>query len=124
MSLAETYYLSSLDSARFEPVRTCTVRTRVVLESGKPALVVDLEPHIQGQGLDRSGDISTVVLVARFEGSSVSPIDEFPCFVYITTSCTDSSGRLDTMASMQQLQVIGWGELYRTAVDARDHRFG
>ena len=123
MKLPETYYLSSLDSVRFEPVRECTVRRHTITESGKQALVVSLSPPVPGQDFSRADDISTLVLVARFEGSSVSPINEFPCFVHIAIAPMDSLYDSSILASAQ-LQVIGWGELYRTAGDARDHRFG
>jgi len=123
MQAPETYYLSSLDSARFEPVRECTVRRHMPTESGKAALIVDLNPPVPGQDFDRAGDISTVVLAARFEGSTVAPIDEFPCFVHIAIPRANSPIGYDSLGSAE-LQVIGWGELYRTAEDARAHRFG
>ncbi len=123
MQESETYYLSSLDSARFEPVRECIVRRHMATESGKDALFVELNPPVPGQDFDRAGDISAVVLTARFEGSSVSPIDEFPCFVHIAIARVNSPTGYDSLGPAQ-LQVIGWGELYRTAEDARAHRFG
>lgn len=123
MQPSEIYYLSSLDSSRFELVRECNVRRHTVTESGKPALVVVVDPPVPGQDFNRADDISAVVLVARFEGSTVPPINEFPRFVHIAIAPIDMLHGFGRLRSAH-LQAIGWGELYRTAEDARNHRFG
>jgi hypothetical protein len=121
--MTQTYYLSSLDSSRFAPVRECVVLQVLQMDNGKPALIASLNPPVIGQDLDRVDDIATVLLTARHEGKPVDPIDEFPCFVHIAIGAQDALGDEDPK-SFDDFQSIGWGELYRTADDARDHRFG
>jgi hypothetical protein len=117
-----TYFLSSLESARFAPVRSCVVRRVVHFDTGKEALLVDVDPAVVGQDFGRSTDISTVLLAARHEGQGVDPVTEFPCFVHIAIS--DDTGSASTPIRADDFQTIAWGELYRTAEDARHHRFG
>ena len=119
----ETYYLSSLDSLRFEPVRKCRFERTLAFDSGKAAVEVRLDPGVVGQEFDRDSDIVNVVLSARHEGTSVDPVSEFPCFVFIAIPRAGFD-RLKTPIRSDDLQVIGWGELYRTRADAERHAFG
>lgn len=116
-----TYFLSSLDSVRFSAVRRCVVQRVVRFDTDKPALVANVDPPILGQDFAREADISTVLLAARHEDHPVDPIGTFPCFVHIAIA--EATETLETPVSSDQLQTIGWGELYRTADDAREHRF-
>jgi hypothetical protein len=118
----EIYYLSSLDSARFEPVRECHLVRALTFDSGKSAVEARLEPGVVGQDFDRGSDIFTVILSARHEGASVDPVTEFPCFVFITIP-RPGSGQLETPIRSDDLEIIGWGELYRTRSDAERHAF-
>ncbi len=118
-----TFFLSSLDSARFEPVREFEVVRVVSFDTGKPALVGDLAPAVIGQDFGRGEDIRRVVLTARHEGVQIDPIVEFPCFVHISLPDAGTE-ELRTPIRADDLRIIGWGELYRTAEDARTHDFG
>jgi hypothetical protein len=120
----EVVYLSSLDSTRFEPVRECQISEVVVFDTGKVAVVANISPPVIGQDFDRRDDIETVVLAARFEGSSVAPIDEYPCFVFIAVAREGREFLRETPIRRHDLEIIGWGELYRTRNDAVAHRFG
>jgi hypothetical protein len=117
MSAEDVLYLSSLESERFEPVRTCLVVRRIVFDTGKDALVVLLEPGVPGVDFGRGDDVSTFVLTTRFEGASIAPIEEFPCFVFIALPKPGWTTDSDLVTS-DDLEVVGWGELYRTAADA------
>ena len=116
------YYLSSLDSSRFEQVRRCDVVRTASFETGKTALVVELHPPVIGQDLGFGEDLSRFVVTARFEGDDVSQIDSFPFFVYI---CLPRAGRpgLPEPLRAADLDVVAWGELYRTGEDAAAHTF-
>src|ERR1700733_8130648 len=112
--------LSSLESIRFEPVRECQIVGFLTFDSGKVAAVASVQPGVIGQEFGIGEDISTVYLTTRFEGASIDRIDEFPCFVFIAIP----SGGKSTLSSpirKDDLQVIGWGELYGSAEDARNH---
>jgi hypothetical protein len=119
----EIYYLSSLDSARFEPVRECRVERRLMFDSGKVAVEARLAPSVGGQDFDRASDIDTVILSARHEDAVIDPVGEFPCFVFITISKGDDHV-LQSPIRPDDLEIIGWGELYRTREDAERHSFG
>jgi hypothetical protein len=85
-----TYYLSSLESSRFAPVRECRVERLLTFDTGKPADQVRLLPGVVGQDFDRGADVDTVVLAARHEGVSVDAVTEFPCFVFIVIPRPDT----------------------------------
>lgn len=118
----EIYYLSSLDSARFEPVRECRFERVLLFDSGKPAVEVRLSPTVIGQEFNRPSDIETVILTSRHEGASINPVSEFPCFVFITIPRKHDV--LQSPIRSDDLEIIGWGELYRTRKDAESHVLG
>jgi hypothetical protein len=118
----ETYYLSSLDSTRFEPVRECRFERLLSFDSGKVAVEALLVPPVIGQDFNRAADIDRVILTARHEDAAIDPVSEFPCFVFIAIS-RDHDGITSPIRS-DDLEIIGWGELYRTRQDAASHSFG
>jgi hypothetical protein len=115
-------YLSSLESERFEPIRTCEFVSEVAFASGKVGVVVRLDPPVVGQDFGTGADLSLFVLVARFANESVSPVSSFPCFVHIALPHPDWDTASEFI-SVSELQSIAWGELYRTAADAEIHSF-
>lgn len=116
-----TYYLSSLDSSRFAPVRECRFERLLLFDSGKTAVVARVSPIVVGQDFNRVADIDTVILTARHEGRSIDPISEFPCFVFVAIPSRHEI--LESPIRSDDLEVIGWGELYRTQKDAELHSF-
>lgn len=119
----ETYYLSSLESARFEPVRECRVARVLTFESGKAAIEVQLTPGVIGQDFNRSADIDRVILSCRHEDVQIDPVTEFPSFVFVAIPRRDGYV-LQSPVRSDDLEIIGWGELYRTHDDAESHAFG
>jgi hypothetical protein len=116
-------YLSSLESIRFEPVRECRILESLTFDTGKVAVLAALRPPVPGQDVDRTEDLDEVVLTPRFEGASVAPIDQFPCFVFITVP-RQALGTLTSPIRKDDLEIIAWGELYRSRDDAATHAFG
>lgn len=116
------FYLSSLESTRFEPVRECTVVKWLRFSSGKDCVLVRVRPSVVGQDFNRSEDLEEFVLAARFEGKSITSIDEYPCFVFICLPNMQGPG--DGVLETDDVQIVGWGELYRSGDDARRHVFG
>jgi hypothetical protein len=92
-----------------------------MFDSGKPAITAAIDPPIVGQDFNRD-DISCVVLAARHEGTDLTSISEFPCFVFVCIPALPD-GVLSAPIRADDLQVVGWGELYRSAEDAETHRF-
>jgi hypothetical protein len=123
MDLQRPLYLSSLESVRFEPVRECEFVDLLTFDTGKVAAVAMLRPGVPGQDFGIGEDVEQVILATRHEDTSIDEIDEFPCFVFI--AIPDGGKRIpSTPVRKDDLQIIGWGELYRSADDARDHKFG
>lgn len=122
MNEDEVYYLSSLESVRFEPVRECRIIKRLEFDTGKQCALVKVTPSVVGQPWGLTTDIENFVLANRHEDEELFPITEFPCFVHIArilTGAVDSS----SVISASDLQTVAWGELYRTRSDAENHVF-
>ncbi len=120
---ATTLYLSSLESERFELVRECQLLRFISIGADKPGALARLTPGVFGHDFGASEDLTEFVLTTRMEGADIRSIHEFPCFVFIALpriSWDSSSDRADP----SDLEIIAWGELYRTASDAEEHRFG
>jgi hypothetical protein len=120
---ADVYYLSSLDSERFEPVRECQVIRSVMIGPDKPGVLVRLAPGVPGQDYGSGDDLTEFVLTTRFEGADVQEIEEFPCFVFVARALEPWDPESDR-ANPSDLEIVGWAELYRTRSDAQEHRFG
>ncbi|MEU4383697.1 hypothetical protein [Promicromonospora sp. NPDC023805] len=95
----------------------------IVVGDQKPGVVAHLTPGVPGQEFGVGEDISSFVLTTRFEGADIRKLEEFPCFVFIALPQVTLTPEMDRIAAVD-LQVIAWGELYRTATDAEQHRFG
>lgn len=119
--VGDRYYLSSLESARFETVRECQVVDILIFDTGKAAAVTRIRPPVIGQDFNHPVDLQTVILVPRHEGVSIDPVSEFPCFVHI--AITRGDYELKSPIRSDDLEIIGWGELYRTYHDAENHVF-
>ncbi|RBY93566.1 hypothetical protein DQ237_17430 [Blastococcus sp. TF02-8] len=120
--MQQTVYLSSLESTRFEPVRECRLLETLAFETGKVAVRASLDPPVPGQDFGRGDDIDTVVITTRHEGASLAPIDEFPCFVFIAIPRVAGLEPSSPLRS-DDLEIVGWGELYRSHEDAAGHVF-
>jgi hypothetical protein len=120
--IGDTFYLSSFESTRFETVRQCRVVDVLVFDTSKAAVVAQIEPPVIGQDFNRPGDLATVILVPRHQGVSIDPISEFPCFVHVTIA--REGYKLRSPIRSDDLEIIGWGELYLTYHDAANHVFG
>jgi hypothetical protein len=118
-----TVYLSSLESTRFEPVRECRLVQTLMFDTGKQAALASIQPSVVGQDFNRAEDIDSVILAPRHEGATIDPITEFPCFVFIAIPRAGREALHDRISS-DDLEVIAWGELYRTRHDAENHSFG
>jgi len=117
-----TFYLSSLESKKFSDVYECVFERRLRFDTGKECALVKISPAIIGQDYNLGHDIDTLVLVNRHEGDSLFPIKAFPCFVFIALPRIDGIEFKDEITKTD-LEVIAWGELYRTRKNAEKHSF-
>jgi len=116
------YYLSSLESVIFESTRRCRFIKKLKFDTGKECALVEIEPPVIGEQFGIRDDIKYVVLANRHEGSLLFPINEFPCFVFITRPLLDDIFDIEVITK-DDLQIMAWGELYKTASDADNHVF-
>jgi hypothetical protein len=123
MKKGTTYYLSSLESVRFEAVRKCELVKQMAFDTGKQCALVRLSPAVIGQPWGLSSDIEFFVLANRHKGEKLFPISEFPCFVHIARLHSDASIEREVIRA-SDLENVAWGELYRSRSDAENHVFG
>jgi len=98
--------------------RRCSTVGRITDEQGRHYLWVRVDPPVIGQpyGLgDR--EISELLLLAHYEGTSLFPISEFPLSVYIYRALDDRVFQ-DRTISSANLELAAWGELYQTRDEA------
>jgi hypothetical protein len=107
---------------KFSTVRKCIVLKHLEFDTGKECVLVRLSPPVIGQDYGLGTDIEDFVLTNRHGGEGLSPIREYPCFVFIARPLVDDIGQRDEI-SKNDLEIIAWGELYRTESDAEKHVF-
>lgn len=122
MEKGTTYYLSSLESARFEPVRECELVKRMAFDTGKQCALVKVSPAVVGQPWGLADDIEFFVLANRHEGEELFPVSGFPCFVHVARLRTEEVMEREVI-SASDLENVAWCELYRTRSDADNHVF-
>jgi hypothetical protein len=122
MQFGVRYFLSSLDSSRFQSVRECVLVKRLVFDTGKECALVRIDPPVNGQDFNMGTTIESVILANRHDEATLFPIDEFPCFVVIARPLKGSISDRDII-TRDDLEIIGSGELYRSHGDAESHRF-
>lgn len=115
-------YLSSLESSRFVPVRECRLIRRMSFDTEKQCALVKIEPPVIGQDFAQGADIDTVLLTNRHEGETLFPISDFPCFVFICRPLIEGIESRE-IVTKDDMEIIGWGELYRSQNDAANHVF-
>jgi len=116
------YYLSSLESKRLSDPRECEFLRELRFSTGKECVIAKLSPGINGEEFGIVGDIETVILSARYEGASITSIKECPFFVFVALShikCLEKYEEIE----VDDVEIIAWGELYRSRSDAINHVF-
>jgi hypothetical protein len=119
--MQEILYLSSLESVRFEPVRQCIFVKKLRFDTGKECALVRLSPGVVGQDFNVGAEIEQFILANRHGGATLFPIKRFPCFVHIARLLIESVDR--DVITKDDVEVIPWGELYRSQSDAKRHAF-
>jgi hypothetical protein len=116
-----TLYLSSTESYTFGGVYECTLLRQLFFDSGKTAALVKLQPPVDCQRLGFEEPIEYFVLANRHLGQPIFSINNFPNDVHIAIPKAEISDS-KTKISENELYHVAWGELYRTAADALEHR--
>ncbi len=115
---APDFFLASSEGYGLEVPRRCHRIRRIRGRSGDDYLLVRVDPPIIGQRYGLGGqDIDRVVLATRHEGESLFSITAWPVCVHVARMIREPEER-DTM-TREDLEEIGWAELYKTEDDAR-----
>ena len=117
-----TYYLSSLDSLKFGQTRKCEVIKSLRMTTGKECVLVKVTPPVPMQEYNLVDDLDTLILTSRHAGQDLLASNTFPVFVFITRLLKGDAEYLDTI-SKDDLEILAWGEIYRTQDDADNHHF-
>lgn len=114
------YFLSSLEYSFLEQVRKCKLVKKITLNTGKVCAIAKIDPPILGQTIGLTEDLEKIIITHRHEGDNVYNIKEFPCFVFVCTPTIDDESKIKTK---NELKILGWGEIYRSYSDAKNHVF-
>ena len=112
------FFLASSEGYGLEEPRRCFRLRRIMGRSSDDYLLIQIDPPIPGQ---RYGfgerDIERVVLATRHEGVSLFPISSWPVSVHVARLLREARDG-DTLPR-EDLEEIGWAELYETEEAAR-----
>ena len=104
------------------PCVLCAMKKRR-LASGRRRdfMLAEIEPPIPastfaGIAPAVTNDVRQLILAARFEGTSLFPIQEWPCYVHVLVPCFNTDGV--RKFEMKDAYRWIWAELYRTKEDA------
>src|SRR5438128_2289682 len=102
-----TFYLVSTELRKpYEP-RLCHVLRRLRSEIRDDLAMVEVEPPIPADVYDTAGDVRTLILAARHQGTSLFPVTEWPLAVYICQIPEQEKLASDAITS-DILSILDW----------------
>jgi len=114
------FYLASTEGYDLEMPRKCYLLRRLKSLNRDDLLLIKIEPPLIGQKFGLGGqDIHQVIIANRHKIGIVFPITYWPVYVYIARPLISLSDR-DTEIQTTDMEVIAWGELYKTEKDAQN----
>jgi len=115
METTPDFFLSALgESEELSAPRACWVKGRLKDVVRDDHMLIGIKPCLTGQkyGLGDQ-DIDMLIISARYEGSSLFPIREWPCHVYVAR-LLDQRATKTLSFSSDQVEVIAWGMIFPT----------
>lgn len=111
------FYLTSSEGYGLEEIRSCFKVRRLLGSRLDGYMLCDIIPPIIGQpfGLGAK-NIAQVVFASRHGGYSIFSIQEWPMYVHVARPLSDLSEKFSITET--DLQLIGWGELFKMRADA------
>lgn len=112
------FYLTSSEGYKLEEIRSCFKARRLLGSHPDGYMLCDIAPPIIGQcfGLGAK-DIERVVFASRHSGYSIFPVDEWPAYVHVARPLCDLNKKFSLAET--DVELIGWGELFKIHADAR-----
>lgn len=113
------FFLGTPDSNIFSEPRACWLKGRIAGSYRDDGAWVLINPPMIGQrfGLGDK-DITHLILFTRHRDATLSPISEWPLYVYVLRALDDAifqHGRFNK----EEVEEIAWGALYRTFEEAK-----
>ena len=99
-------------------LRACWIKGRMRGDVRDDHMLIEVEPPVIGQTYGLGGeDIANLVLSAHYRGDRLFPVKKWPCHVYVTRIVDQSVTKTLTF-TRGQLELIGWGMIFRTIQEA------
>jgi len=116
------FYLSAAgENEELASPRACWVKDRLKDQVRDDHMLVEIEPPLTGQRYGLGGnDISSLILSARYQGTSLFPISEWPCHVYVSRILDEAVTEMLSITP-GQVEIIAWGMIFRTLDEANAH---
>ena len=104
--------------------RACWTRGRLRDQVRDDHMLVEIEPPLIGQTYGLGGrEISSLIISSRYEGTTLFPVKEWPCHVYVARILDE--GILKTLTfTRDQVEVIAWGMIFPTIEEPNSHEKG
>lgn len=98
--------------------RACWTKGRLRDEIRDDHMLIEIDPPLIGQIYGLGGqDITNLIISARYHGSTLFPVREWPCHVYIARILDESIAK--TLAfKKEQVEVIAWGMIFPSIEEA------
>jgi hypothetical protein len=92
--------------------RACWKRARLRSGIRDDHMLFEIDPPVIGQPYGLGGrDITNLIISARYKNSTLFPVNEWPCHVYIARIL--DQGIIKTLVfTKEQVEVIAWGEIF------------
>ncbi len=116
------FFLSSLESEMLSEVRSVDFLKEISFDTGKQILVAKISPKLPCDNDWKNPDYSMVAISPKYEMDGLTKIKEFPYFVHVAFVQKLDLLNVD-LVKQSDFDWFSWGELYRTADDAKNHRF-
>lgn len=116
------FYLSAAGEMRGDlgVPRACRKNGRLKDKIRDDHMWVYVDPPINGQEYGRGGNnIIDLILSARFNGTTLFPIRQWPCDVYISRILDQSITKTQEFTA-EQVQLIGWGRIFPSLESAKE----
>lgn len=111
------FYLTSSEGYGLEEIRSCFKVRRLFGSHPDGYMLCDIAPPIIGQrfGLGAK-NIAQVAFASRHNGYSIFTVHEWPAHVHVSRPLSDLSKKFAIAET--DVDLIGWGELFKTRADA------
>jgi hypothetical protein len=99
--------------------RACWPKARLKDNVRDDYMLVQVVPPVIGQKYGLGEDIFTLILFSKLAGTTLFPVTEWPCPVYVTRILDESITKALSFG-LGQVELISWGIIFRTYSEAND----